>query len=202
MNAEVLCGKVLGSCTLQKVIGRGTLGAVYLARQSRPNRQVAVKVLLPNTPLQASGRTAFLERFRHETDAAALLQHPNIMPVHEYGETDGLAYLVMPYIGGGTLQDELQAQGKLPLTRIVFYLEQMAAALDFAHEHGVIHRDIKPSNIMLTPEKRVLLTDFGLIQVASNGRDMLSNTDIPVSTYDYMAPEQFSGATIDAHTDT
>ncbi len=202
MNAETLCGKVLGSCTLQKVIGCGSIGAVYLARQSRPNRQVAVKVLLPIAPIQSSRHTAFLERFRHETDAAALLQHPNIMPVHEYGEIDGLAYLVMPYISGGTLQDELRAQGKLPLTRVVFYLEQIAAAIDFAHEHGVIHRDIKPANIMLTPEKRILLTDFGLVKIVSDGQKKTSAADIPTSTHDYMAPEQLAGGPIDTRTDT
>jgi serine/threonine protein kinase len=202
MNAETLCGKVLGSCTLQQVIGRGSMGAVYLARQSRPNRQVAVKVLLPTAPIQSSRHTAFLERFRHETDAAALLQHPNIMPVHEYGEIDGLAYLVMPYISGGTLQDELNTQGKLPLTRVVFYLEQIAAAIDFAHEHGVIHRDIKPANIMLTPEKRILLTDFGMVRIVSEQQNSPSDADIPISTHDYMAPEQIAGGPIDTRTDT
>jgi eukaryotic-like serine/threonine-protein kinase len=199
MNAETLCGKVLGSCTLQKVIGHGSMGAVYLAHQSRPNRQVAVKVLLPTAPIQSSRHTAFLERFRHETDAAALLQHPNIMPVHEYGEIDGLAYLVMPYISGGTLQDELNTQGRLPLTRVVFYLEQIAAAIDFAHEHGVIHCDIKPANIMLTPEKRILLADFGLVKVMSGTPNI---ADIPVGTNAYTAPEHLAGGPANTYTDT
>src|SRR6266581_4237550 len=160
MDAEALIGMVLGTCTLQKVIGQGGMGAVYLAQQSRPRRQVAVKVLLPAAKLKPHQLAAFLERFRRETDAAASLEHPNIVPVHEYGERDGLAYLEMPYISGGTLRDELERTGPLPLVQAMNYLEQMAAALGFAHEHGVIHRDVKAANILMTPEKRVLLTDF------------------------------------------
>src|SRR5947208_6739555 len=94
MDAEALIGMVLGTCTLQRVIGQGGMGAVFLAQQSRPRRQVAVKVLLPMTKLTPAQRAAFLERFRRETDAAASLEHPNIVPVHEYGEREGLAYLV------------------------------------------------------------------------------------------------------------
>src|SRR5579862_2656317 len=143
MNAEALIGMVLGTCTLQRLIGQGGMGAVFLAQQSRPRRQVAVKVLLPMTPLAPNQRAAFLERFRRETDAAASLEHPNIMPVHEYGERDGLAYLVMPYLNGGTLRDELERSGALSLVKAVNYLDQMTAALDLAHERGVIHRDVK-----------------------------------------------------------
>ncbi|GCE17857.1 serine/threonine-protein kinase [Dictyobacter kobayashii] len=204
MNAEELCGKVLGTCTLQKVIGRGGMGAVYLAQQSRPRRQVAVKVLLPITTFQPQQHKAFLERFRRETDAAASLEHPNITPVHEYGELDGLAYLVMPYVSGGTLRDELDTEGKLPLTRVVSYLEQMAAALDFAHERKVVHRDIKPANILMTPEKRLLLTDFGLVKIITDGQknqNPLSEVGMPMGTPDYMAPEQVVGGKVDARAD-
>ncbi len=204
MNAEVLSGTVLGTCTLQKVIGRGGMGAVFLAQQSRPRRQVAVKVLLPINQLQPSQKAAFLERFRRETDAAASLDHPNILPVHECGEHDGLAYLVMPYISGGTLRDELEKEGKLPLTRIVSYLDQMAAALDFAHERGIIHRDIKPANFLMTTEKRLMLTDFGLVKIATGGhptQNPLSESGMPIGTPDYMAPEQVLGGEIDARAD-
>ncbi len=204
MNAEALIGTVLGTCTLQKLIGQGGMGAVYLAQQSRPRRQVAVKVLLPMTPLSPNQLAAFIERFRRETDAAASLEHPNITPVHEYGERDGLAYLVMPYISGGTLRDEMEREGPLPLANVVNYLEQMAAALDFAHEHGVIHRDIKPANILMTPEGRLLLTDFGLVKIIAEGRVpqiRLTGAGAPVGTPDYMAPEQVIGDEIDARAD-
>jgi Serine/threonine protein kinase len=205
MNAEDLCGKVLGTCTLQKVIGRGGMGAVYLAQQTRPHRQVAVKVFMPISTLQPNQHKAFLERFRRETDAAASLEHPNIVPVHEYGELEGLAYLVMPYVSGGTLRDELETEGRLPLLRIVLYLEQMAAALDHAHDRGVIHRDIKPANILMTPEKRLLLTDFGLVKIIADtipiSNNPLSEAGTPMGTPDYMSPEQVIGKEIDPRAD-
>src|SRR6266481_2929549 len=134
MKAEALVGTVLGTCTLQQLIGQGGMGAVYLAQQTRPRRQVAIKVLMPATKLKPHQLAAFLERFRRETDAAASLEHPNIMPVHEYGERDSLAYLVMPYISGGTLRDVMEREVPFPLPKVLNYLEQMAAALDFAHE--------------------------------------------------------------------
>ncbi|GCE04067.1 hypothetical protein KDAU_13960 [Dictyobacter aurantiacus] len=180
------------------------MGAVFLAQQSRPRRQVAVKVLLPITQLNANQLAAFLERFRRETDAAASLEHPNIMPVHEYGEQGGLAYLVMPYVSGGTLRDELEREGPLSLQHTVNYLEQLAAALDFAHEHGVIHRDIKPANIMVTNEGRLLLSDFGLVKIIAAGQApqvRLTGAGAPVGTPDYMAPEQVIGEEVDTRAD-
>src|SRR5438067_1378099 len=205
MKSEALVGTVLGTCTLQQLIGQGGMGAVYLAQQSRPRRQVAVKVLLPSTNLKPEHLAAFLERFRRETDAAASLEHPNIVPVYEYGERDGIAYLVMPYISGGTLRDIMEREGTLTFPKIVKYLQQMASALDFAHQRGVIHRDIKPANILLTPEKRLLLTDFGLVKIVTEGHissNPLSEFGIPMGTPDYMSPEQvLGGEGIDARAD-
>ncbi len=204
MNAESLIGKVLGTCTLQKMIGQGGMGVVLLAQQSRPKRQVAVKVLLPAARLTPQQQAAFLERFRRETDAAAALEHPNILPVHEYGERDGLAYLVMPYVSGGTLRDELEREGQLPLAKTVSYLDQLAAALDVAHERGVIHRDVKPANILMTPEGRLLLTDFGLVKIIAEGQasqTSITGAGVPLGTPDYMAPEQVMGGEIDERAD-
>src|SRR6266566_214073 len=204
MNAEALIGTVLGTCKLQQVIGQGGMGAVYLAQQSRPRRQVAVKVLLPITPLPPNQLAAFLERFRRETDAVASLEHPNIIPVYEYDEYNGLAYLVMPFISGGTLRDIMDLEGALPLPKVVSYLEQLAAALDFAHERGVIHRDIKPANILLTPQGRLLLTDFGLVKVSVDGQEILrrlTGPGAPVGTPDYMSPEQVLGEPVDGRAD-
>ncbi|HEX6482968.1 MAG TPA: serine/threonine-protein kinase, partial [Ktedonobacteraceae bacterium] len=204
MNAEALIGSVLGTCTLQRLIGQGGMGAVYLAQQTRPRRQVAVKVLMPAAKLKPHQLAAFLERFRRETDAAASLEHPNIMPVHEYGERDSLAYLVMPYISGGTLRDVMEREGPLDLSKAMYYLDQLAAALDFAHARGVIHRDIKPANILLTPEDRLLLTDFGLVKVISEGQGAqtrLTGEGAPVGTPDYMSPEQVMGEEVDGRAD-
>jgi serine/threonine protein kinase len=204
MNAEALIGTVLGTCTLQQLIGQGSMGAVFLAQQSRPHRQVAVKVLLPMMQLKLEQHIVFLERFQRETDAVASLDHPNILPVHEYGECDGLAYIVMPYISGGTLRDELEGEKQLSWSRIVSYLDQMAAALNAAHARGVIHRDIKPANILRTPEKRLLLSDFGLARLiceGSNHQASQTTTTMPMGTPEYMAPEQVVGYKVDACAD-
>ena len=204
MNAEALIGKVLGTCTLQRLIGQGGMGAVFLAQQSRPRRQVAVKVLLPMASLTPIQLAAFLERFRRETDAAASLEHPNIMPVHEYGESDTLAYLVMPYVSGGTLREEMERDCPMPLAKVMNYIDQLAAALDFAHAHGVIHRDIKPANILITLEGRLLLTDFGLVKVIAEGQTpqtRLTGEGAPVGTPDYMSPEQVIGEDVDGRSD-
>ena len=204
MNAEALIGNVLGTCTLQKIIGQGGMGAVFLAQQSRPRRQVAVKVLLPTTSLTETQKVAFLERFRRETDAAASLEHPNILPVYEYGEQNGFAYLVVPYISGGTLRDVMERNGMLPLDTSLNYVEQLAAALDFAHAHGVVHRDIKPANVLITPEGRLLLSDFGLVKIVAEGQTpqmRLTGAGAPVGTPDYMAPEQVIGDAVDGRSD-
>ncbi|MEO8972091.1 MAG: serine/threonine-protein kinase, partial [Ktedonobacteraceae bacterium] len=204
MNAESLIGNVLGTCTLQKIIGQGGMGAVFLALQSRPRRQVAVKVLLPSISLTQTQKAAFLERFRRETDAAASLEHPHILPVYEYGEQNGLAYLVVPYISGGTLRDVMEREGTLQLDRALNYVEQLAAALDFAHQHGVVHRDIKPANVLITPEGRLLLSDFGLVKILTEGQTpqtRLTGAGAPVGTPDYMAPEQVIGDAVDGRSD-
>lgn len=204
MNAEALIGTVVGNCTLQQLIGQGGMGAVYLAQQERPRRQVAVKILMPATALKPHQLSAFLERFRRETDAAASLEHPNIMPVYEYGEGGGLAYLVMPYISAGTLRDVMEREGQMPLASAVSYMEQMAAALDFAHARGVIHRDIKPANMLLTSDGRLLLTDFGLVKLLTDQHSeqmRLTGAGAPVGTPDYMAPEQVIGGEVDGRAD-
>src|SRR5690348_7576664 len=114
-SPEELIGTTLGTCTLERVIGRGGMGVVYLAQQSRPRRQVAVKVLMLSWMSDSHRRERFLERFRREADAVAALEHPNILPVYEYGEQEDLAYLVMPYVSGGTLRDRIVRKGALPL---------------------------------------------------------------------------------------
>lgn len=204
MNAESLIGNVLGTCTLQRIIGQGGMGAVFLAQQSRPRRQVAVKVLLPSTSFTQTQKAAFLERFRRETDAAASLEHPHILPVYEYGEQNSLAYLVVPYISGGTLRDVMEREGTQSLEKALNYVEQLAAALDFAHQHGVVHRDIKPANVLITPEGRLLLSDFGLVKILTEGQisqARLTGAGAPVGTPDYMAPEQVIGDAVDGRSD-
>jgi serine/threonine protein kinase len=207
---EELLGRVLGTCTLERILGRGGMGVVYLAQQSRPHRQVAVKVLLLSLMPDQDRRSRFLARFRREADAVAALDHPNILPIYEYGEQDDLAYLVMPYVTGGTLRDRVERKGALPLQEVAGFLTQMAVALDYAHRHGVIHRDVKPQNMLLYPDKRLMLSDFGIAkiaeQAASDGGDtatlpQLTTMGHVVGTPDYIAPEQAMGNDVDARAD-
>src|SRR5207249_618017 len=122
-----LIGTILGTCSLQKLIGQGAMGAVFLAEQSHPPRQVVVKVITSPLPGQ---QTVFLERFRQEIAAIAALKHQNILPIYEYGEHNDLAYLVMPYISAGTLQHVLTQQAPLAFSKAADYLPQLPSALD------------------------------------------------------------------------
>lgn len=197
-------GKILGTCVLEKLIGQGGMGAVYLARQARPSRYVAVKVLLP-FKTNAEVQQEYLARFRREADLIASLEHVNIMPIYEYGEQDGITYLVMPALPGGNLRDVLAKHGALPLRETLNYIEQAAAALDYAHAHGVIHRDIKPSNCLLHSDGRLVLADFGIARVihdeSSTIGATLTGTGMIVGTPEYMAPEMARGEPIDARAD-
>ena len=131
-----LVGRVLGTCVIEQLIGRGGMGAVYLAQQTRPVRRVAVKVLLSHVLTSNSVHKEFLARFQREANLIAQLEHINIMPIYEYGEQDGLPYLVMSYLTGGSLRDALARYSALSLTEAMVYLDQAAAALDYAHAHG------------------------------------------------------------------
>ncbi len=165
IDTNELLGRALGTCTLKRLLGRGGMGAVYLAQQSRPRRAVAVKVLLPGVVMDQKTRAAFLARFRREADAVAALDHIHIMPIYEYGEEEELAYLVMPYVTGGTLREVLERRGTLPLPEATTIIEQAAAALDCAHAQGIVHRDLKPGNMLFHADGRLLLADFGLAKV-------------------------------------
>ncbi|BCL84360.1 serine/threonine protein kinase [Ktedonobacteria bacterium brp13] len=206
-DSNELLGQALGTCTLQSLLGRGGMGAVYLARQSRPRRTVAVKVLLPSLVLELRPRNEFLARFRREADAIAALDHINIMPIYEYGEQGDIAYLVMPYVTGGTLRELLEEHNILPLDEVVTIIEQAAAALDTAHAQSIVHRDLKPGNILFHADGRILLADFGLAKVlkdvtdqeSSNGH--LTSIGTIIGTPEYLSPEQGTGDAIDYRTD-
>src|SRR5437867_1782332 len=144
ISAQALIGAVLENCTIQKLIGQGEMSAVFLAQQSNPSRQVAVKVLMTATAQAPDQKAAFLERFRHEVAAITSLKHQNILSVYEYGEHDGLPYLIMPYIEEATLRAVLDQEGQLALPKVANYLDQLAGALDFAQERGILHRNMRP----------------------------------------------------------
>ena len=202
MNAQALVGKVLGSSTLQRVIGQGSAGAVYLAQQSHPygDGQVAVKVFLRASTLDPLQYIDFLVRFQREMDAVAKLNHPHILPVHDYGEYDGFVYLVMPYVVGETLSAILARRRMLSFAKVIHYLEQLAAALDYAHQRGVVHQDLKPANILVTVEDKLLLTDFALTKAMPE--EIAARIRLfTVGMLDYMSPEQVTGKDADKRSD-
>jgi serine/threonine protein kinase len=203
IHAQALVGTTLGNVTLQKVLGQGELGVVFLAQRSPADPQLAVKILSPATTHTSGQQAAFLERFRHAINAISSLEHQNILPLFEYGKHAGLAYLVMPYIGG-TLQNAIEQKSPLQLTEIAHYLDQLAAALDYAHTRGVLHLDIKPNNVLMNGEGRLFLTDFGQMKIISGRQTSqmhLLRAGTPVGSIDYMAPEQVMGDVVDARTD-
>jgi tRNA A-37 threonylcarbamoyl transferase component Bud32 len=179
-----LTGRRLGQYAILEEIGHGGMANVYRAVQTSIGREVAVKVL-PATFLQ--DRT-FLERFSREVKLIANLKHPRILPVHDFGEEDGLPYIVMAYMEGGTLADYIRLnQNGLPLDEVVRLVEQIAEGLDFAHRRGIIHRDFKPSNVLLDGDRNAYLADFGIAKV-SEATAHLTGSGI-VGTPHFMAPE-------------
>jgi tRNA A-37 threonylcarbamoyl transferase component Bud32 len=198
-------GKVLGTYRLEALIGKGGMGAVFLAQQLQLARRVAVKVLLPDVMMDNSLYEEFLIRFQREASLIAGLEHLNITPIYDFGKHEGIAYLVMPYVAGGTLRDVLTRRGALPLQEALRYIEQAAAALDYAHAHGIIHRDLKPSNFLLHPDGRLVLADFGIARMMQrNGNALgmtLTSTGALLGTPEYMAPEMIRGGQIDSRTD-
>ena len=180
-------GTNLGPYRIISELGRGGMATVYKAHQAALSRMVAVKVL----PEYSAGEPGFKERFQQEAVAVANLRHPNIPPVYDYGETDGIVYIVGEYIDGGTLTEQL---GKpLPVEYAVAILTPIASALDYAHSQGVLHRDVKPSNVLMERDGTPKLADFGLAKMMGAGRNSLTGTGMIVGTPQYMAPEQCEG---------
>ncbi|AGB21185.1 protein kinase-like protein/extracellular solute-binding protein, family 3 [Mycobacterium sp. JS623] len=186
-----------GHYQLQKLIGRGGMGEVYRAYDTKTDRIVALKVL----PHHLAEDATFQQRFRRESQAAAGLNDPHVVPIHGFGEIDGRLYLDMRLIEGRNLGTMLEdAEGEpLGASFAVNVVEQVATALDAAHEAGLIHRDVKPSNILITDRDFVYLIDFGLARTA--GEKGLTTAGNTLGTLAYMAPERFEGAQIDPRAD-
>jgi tRNA A-37 threonylcarbamoyl transferase component Bud32 len=170
-----------------ELLGQGGMGAVYKARQPKLDRLVAVKILPP----EWGKDPAFAERFAREAKALARLTHPHIVAVHDFGETDGLFYLIMEYVDGANLRHILQ-EGRMKPMEALAVIPQICDALQYAHEEGVVHRDIKPENILLDSKGRVKIADFGLAKLLNRPRAAftLTGSQQVMGTLDYMAPEQ------------
>lgn len=193
------CGGEFGPYVIERPLGSGAMGEVYLARDTKLfDRPVAIKVL--SEALSRDPRARM--RFEREVAVAAKLEHPNIVVIHDRGEVESRPYFVMEYLGGGDLVDVVRDPGERGLPALVAIARQIADALGFAHAEGVVHRDVKPGNVMVVGEHAedvVKLVDFGIVQMR---RSCLDETLVrQPGTYEYMAPEQLRNEAVDARTD-
>jgi eukaryotic-like serine/threonine-protein kinase len=168
---------------------------VYAAEHERLGRPLAVKVVHSHLARDEEMRT----RFRREAEASSRLVHPLICTPIDYGEVGEVVYLVMPFLGGGCLADDLMRDRTIPAERAAFIASQMSCALDYAHRHGVIHRDVKPDNVLFDEDGNAMLTDFGIATAHFHGR--LTAGGRAMGTPHYMAPEQAMGKMLDGRSD-
>ncbi len=185
-----------GRYELTHLIARGGMAQVYRAMDRQLERPVALKVLFPELSVDRT----FVERFRREAQAAANLSHPNIVPVFDWGEDDGSYFIVMEYIEGRPLSAVLRDPQRMPPRQVATIGAGVAAALAFAHRHGVVHRDVKPGNVLITPDGDVKVTDFGIAR-AMNTEESLTQTGAVMGTAAYFSPEQAEGKGVDARSD-
>ena len=200
-------GARVGPYRISALLGSGGMGVVYLARDTRLDRDVAIKVL----PEEFAADAARRHRFELEARAAAALNHPNIVSVHDVGLDDGIPFIVMEYVRGETLSAQLK-RGRMPRARAIQIGSEIAEALVEAHEHNIAHRDLKPANVMVMPDGRIKVLDFGIAKTL-HGDSLTAQVTVPaaasahtilgqlIGTPGYMSPEQLFGLTVDARTD-
>ena len=189
-------GDVFGDFRIESIAGRGGMGVVYRAVQLDLGRPVALKLIAADR----AADPAFRERFQRESRLAALIDHPNVVPVHGAGEADGQLYLVMRYVPGTDLHRLLKHEGPLPPMRAAEVVVQVAAALDAAHAAGLVHRDVKPANVLIAGDDHAYLGDFGLTRLLSS-EEQLTETGQWLGTTDFSSPEQLQGQRVDARAD-
>jgi serine/threonine protein kinase len=193
-----LTGKQLGNYQIIAEIGHGGMGTVYRAYDPRLQREVAIKVLRP----ELTSENEVVQRFQREAVTAANLRHPSIVVVHDVGTAEGYQYIVMELLLGRTLTHEVQEHGAIPLHRATHLLGQLASALDYAHQRGLIHRDVKSSNVIVGRDDHVTLTDFGLVKALEGQTGGgLTQAGMALGTLNYMSPEQVAGTPIDRRAD-
>ncbi len=199
-----MIGRTLSHYKIIRQIGRGGMGEVYLAEDTKLERTVALKIL----PADVASDDARMQRFVKEAKIASSLKHSNIVPIFEIGEADGISFIVMEYIEGETLDARIQSRA-LPLNQSLDIAIQVADALDEAHSKGIVHRDIKSMNIMITPRGQAKVLDFGLAKSITLPSEQMSEAStkgvtepgVVLGTVQYMSPEQALGKSVDARSD-
>jgi serine/threonine-protein kinase len=194
--SELVLESTFAGCRIDGVAGRGGMGVVYRATQVPLGRPVALKVVAP----ERAADPVFHARFERETRVAAAIDHPNVIPVYEAGESEGRLYLVMRWVEGGDLQELIARSGRLAPGEAVRIVAQVGAGLDAAHRAGLVHRDVKPANVLIAADGHVYLTDFGLT-VDTHSDVRITRTGEWIGTADFMAPEQFEAEPVDARSD-
>jgi serine/threonine protein kinase len=187
---------MLGSYRIINQVGQGGMATVYKAYQPSMDRNVAIKVL----PRQLAESAEFTARFQQEAHIIARLEHPHILPVFDFGESDGVTYFVMRYLDAGTLKTKMEA-GPLSWNEIDRFFTQLAEALNYAHGHGIVHRDLKPANALVDEEDNLFLTDFGIAKLLESASPRLTQTDAIMGTPAYISPEQAKAETVNQRSD-
>ena len=190
-----LIGKTVNGYEIVSQVGQGGMATVYLARQRSMNRNVALKFL----PSVFMNDEAYLQRFEREVRIVSQLEHRNIVPVYDFGEFDGQPYIAMRYMPAGSVE-ELLAEAQIPLPRVFSIVEQVASALDYAHQKSILHRDLKPSNILLDDGGGAFITDFGIARILGEGSGTITTQGV-VGTPSYMSPEQARAEPLDGRSD-
>ena len=201
-NATVILNQpgekpTLGRYRIEKELGQGAMGTVYLGIDPKINRQVAIKTLAYQE-IEQEKLPRIKERFFREAEAAGNLSHPNIVTIYDVGEEADLAFFAMEYLEGENLSSYCQPKQRLPIAQVIDIISQVTTALDYAHRQGVIHRDIKPANIILLPQGQIKVTDFGIARITTSSH---TETGIILGTPSYMSPEQVAGKKVDGRSD-
>ena len=199
LSEDGVSNPMLGRYVIDKEIGKGAMGTVYLGRDPKINRVVAIKTIALSEEFDDDELQAAKERFFREAESAGRLNHPDIVTVYDAGEEHDLAYIAMEFLKGDHLNKHTKTSSMLPTDEVLQIISRAADALDYAHKEGVVHRDIKPANIMYDPEKNdVKITDFGVARITDSSK---TKTGIVLGTPSYMSPEQLSGQNVTGRSD-
>ncbi len=186
----------IGKYSILRPLGKGAMGMVYEAFDPVIERKVAIKTILSEH--LADGGASAIARFKREAQAGGRLQHPGIVAVHEYGEDQNFAYIVMEYVEGQELRKLMRERGRFELSDSLEVMRQLLAALGYSHERGVVHRNVKPANVMVFGGLKIKVMDFGIARIQSSSMTQVGTV---LGTPTHMAPEQLMGETADGRTD-